>query len=119
MLCRDRSAWSIARALSVVPLFLTLTGASSPSMTDVNESGRVLATLNDWRAITFVLLTIIFFQLIERLVTALRHARAQDRAYTIVERASAQDATMAEAFRSMTASMSRLESALVRRGEEL
>ena len=41
--------------------------ASTTSIPDINEAGRVMAELNDWRAIVFVLVFVITMLLIERL----------------------------------------------------
>lgn len=44
--------------------FCFLTASASPMQTaDINETGRVLATLNDWRALLFAMLFIIFLLL--------------------------------------------------------
>lgn len=52
------------------PGLLVLTAGAQPSSAplavDINEAGRTLATLNDWRAIIFVLVILLFLQLIER-----------------------------------------------------
>ena len=50
------------RALATLPC-LFLLSVASPSALDVNEAGRVLATLNDWRALLFAMLCIIFLLL--------------------------------------------------------
>lgn len=41
-------------------------GGGGASIASINESGRVLADLNDWRAIVFVLVLIIFLMIMER-----------------------------------------------------
>ena len=68
-------------AKRISPLaFLPLTAAAPPpTPLDVNETGRVLATLDDWRAITFALIVLIFLQLIERLWSG-REARLERKA---------------------------------------
>ena len=43
---------------------------------DINEAGRVMAQLNDWRAITFVLVMVIVLLLVERF-WAQREARLE------------------------------------------
>jgi heme/copper-type cytochrome/quinol oxidase subunit 2 len=47
----------LTRALVLLPL-LALTGAA-PSMSEINNSGRVLAQLDDMRAIYFVLIVVV------------------------------------------------------------
>lgn len=42
---------------------------SGASIGDINEAGRVLAQLDDWRAITFVLVLVIVVLLLERYFT--------------------------------------------------
>lgn len=42
----------------LMPIWL-LTASASPVPLDVNETGRVMATLNDWRALMLVMLAII------------------------------------------------------------
>lgn len=120
MRVKGRSKWAIFRGFAALPALLLL-GASNPtpSMEQVNEAGRVLATLNDWRAIVFTLLAIIFLQFVERAVTGWRHGKAQDRLYLILQESSKADGTMSESFRGMSATMARLEAALARRGETL
>lgn len=51
-----------ARALAILPCYFLLS-AASPSPLDVNEAGRVMATLNDWRALMFVMLAVVVVQL--------------------------------------------------------
>lgn len=46
---------------------------------DVNEAGRVLATLNDWRAIIFVLIILLFLQTGERWWAGFRASRTADK----------------------------------------
>lgn len=48
----------ILRIGMLVPAWFMLS-ASVPSPLDVNETGRVMATLNDWRAIMLVMLAVI------------------------------------------------------------
>lgn len=120
MRVKGRSKWAILRACGTMPALLLLGAASpTPSLEQMNDTGRVLATLNDWRAIVFVLLVIIFLQFVERAVTGWRHGKAQDRLYLIVQESSKADGTMSESFRSMSATMARLESVLAHRGETL
>lgn len=66
--------------LALLPLLMLTTAAAPLSdRLDINESGRVLATLDDWRAIIFVLLIIIVLQMIERWGAArsIRQERAE------------------------------------------
>lgn len=51
-----------ARFALLIPFWFMLT-STSPLAPDVNEAGRVLATLNDWRALLFAMLFIIFLLL--------------------------------------------------------
>jgi hypothetical protein len=95
-------------------------GAAPPSSArlDINESGRVLATLDDWRAITFVLVVILFLQLIERWIAGWRHSQALDRAIAAIEKSVASDATMAASYQTFASVLSRLEMWLARREGE-
>ena len=43
----------------LMPLWLMLTSATSAPALDVNEAGRVMAELDDWRALMFVMLFLI------------------------------------------------------------
>lgn len=47
----------------LMPCLLLTASASPMQPADINEAGRVLATLNDWRAIIFAMLFIIFLML--------------------------------------------------------
>jgi hypothetical protein len=108
------------RLLRTLPLLL-LPGASSapvPKMSDLNDTGRVLATLDDWRAITFVLVVILFLQLVERWIAGWRHSQALDRAIAAIEKSVAADATMAASYQTFAAVLARLEMHLVRRDGE-
>lgn len=108
------------KAARPLPLLL-LAAASAPTanLPDINESGRVLATLNDWRAIIFVLVVMLFLQLIERWVAGWRHSKALDRAISAIEKSVASDATMAASYQAFAAVLARLETHLARtEGEE-
>jgi hypothetical protein len=52
---------------------------------DVAEYGRVLATLDDWRAIAFVLVIIIFFSFVERLWASYRFSREREKMWDIAQ----------------------------------
>lgn len=56
-----------------------LTAASSPPSVDINEAGRTLATLNDWRAMIFVVLVLLFLQTAERWWAGFRASRTADK----------------------------------------
>jgi hypothetical protein len=78
------------------PALLLLTAAAQPSSTptasiDINETGRTLATLNDWRAIIFVLVVLLFFQLVERWWSS-RDARLERKEMAALARSFAESA---------------------------
>lgn len=50
---------TFGRCLMLLPLWAMLTSAAPAVPLDVNETGRVMATLNDWRALMLVMLAII------------------------------------------------------------
>jgi hypothetical protein len=91
------------------PALLLLTAAAQPSSApltvDINEAGRTLATLNDWRAIIFVLVILLFLQLIERWWSS-REARLERKENAELARSFAASADkMAEVLSSVRAEM--------------
>lgn len=57
------------RRWATLPPLLLLTSAApvGVALPDVNNAGQVLATLNDWRAITFILMFLLIASVVERI----------------------------------------------------
>lgn len=53
---------------------------------DVNEAGRVLATLDDWRAIVFVLIFVIFVMIVERGLTSWQMRKEREKMWAVADK---------------------------------
>lgn len=71
------------------------TQLSSP---DVIEAGRVLATLDDWRAIVFVLIFLIFVLIVERGVSAWQMKKERERMWSVAQQMGVNSEKIAEAM---------------------
>lgn len=69
-----------------------------PTQPDVVEVGKVLATLDDWRAITYVLIFIIVVLIVERAWTGWRQQAERSKMWELAARFDASAALVAEAL---------------------
>lgn len=107
----------------LIPVWFITTSAA-PSPVDVNEAGRVMAQLDDWRALMFVMMVLIFM-LVAALVWAIgKLAKAVETIGTMREaistlsqsalRAGDTAAENRHAIASIIATISRIESLMAR-----
>lgn len=68
------------------------------SSADVLEAGRVLATLDDWRAITFIMLFLIVALMTERLWAAWLMRREREKMWDVAQTMGANAEKIAEAM---------------------
>lgn len=66
-------------AALTLPLLLAASGPSVPTLGQVNEAGRVLATLNDVRVFVFALMFLLFLQTVERWWAGFRAGKTADK----------------------------------------
>lgn len=57
-----------------------------PQHPDVIKAGEVLATLNDWRAIVFVMMFLIAFMLIERAFASFQMRKERERMWLVADK---------------------------------
>lgn len=88
----------IWRIISLPFLFmLTASAPSAPTLDQVNEAGRVLATLNDVRVFVFALMFLLFLQTLERWWAGFRAGKTAEKFATAADKLSDAVNTMAAA----------------------
>lgn len=90
-----------------VPVIALAAGAVAPAPPDVNRSGEVLATLNDWRSILYaaLYLTAAMLTVFSGLFVFM---------LTIISRAASASGRLADGLVAVTTTMTRLEATLAR-----
>ena len=113
-----------AKFALLTPLWL-LTASASPPTLDVNEAGRVMAELDDWRALMFVMLFIISLLLgallwafgkLAKAVEVMATLRETIQILSTLAQSGAMDARdNHNALTSLVATVSRIESQIARK----